>query len=258
MTQEDKYRQQATVLMKKMDEARILFTKHKPSIGYVGELLLRQVLKNLLPKEYGICQGFILNKNIKNEDKLSTQCDIIIFRKGNGSIAYSIGDLKVIKASYVIAVFEVKSSLNRDTFLSTLEAFEKLQELRVEHKFVFVFGKLSRRSLRRWFFQYKYPKNSNEDFGVIDTELYDWPDIEWLPKSIISLESHNLFVLNHLQDKNNDHLGYVSYKITDKTNMEISCLQEFLANVMDLLNGAFEIDRNDYSIKDGFSLYGFC
>lgn len=118
-----------------MIEARKFFAKHKPSIGYVGELLLRQVLRNLLPKEYGICQGFILYNKIKNEDKLSTQCDIIIFRKENGSIAYSIGDLKVINASYVIAVIEVKSSLNKDSFLTTLEAFEKLQEIRIRHNF---------------------------------------------------------------------------------------------------------------------------
>ena len=212
----------------------MLFTKHKPSIGYVGELLLRQVLRNLLPKEYGICQGFILNNIIKTEDKLSTQCDIIIFRKGSESIAYSIGDLKIINASYVIAVIEVK-----------------------KHKFVFVFGKLSRRSLRRWFFQYRFPKNSNEEVLVMDTALYDWSDMEWLPESILSLESHNLFVLDHLQDDDNDFIGYASYKIKDKTNMEISCLQEFLANVMDLMNSTFEIDRNDYSIKDGFPLYIF-
>ena len=37
--------------------------------------------------------------------------------------------------------------------------------------------------------------------------------------------------------------------------MEISCLQEFLANVMDFINGTFEVDRNDYSIKDGFPIY---
>lgn len=255
MTQEDKYRQQARILIKKMIEARKIFTKHKPSIGYVGELLLRQVLRNLLPIEYGICQGFILNNNIKTEDKLSTQCDIIIFRKGSESIAYTIGDLKVINASYVFAVIEVKSSLNKDTFLTTLEAFEKLQELRVMYKFVFVYGKLSRRSLRRWFFQYRYPKNCNEGFFVMDTELYDWSDIEWLPKSILSLESHNLFVLDHLQDDNSDNVGYASYKITDKTNVEISCLQQFFANMMDVLNGTFEIDINDYSIKDGFPLY---
>ena len=240
-----------------MIEARKLFTKHKPSIGYVGELLLRQVLRNLLPKEYGICQGFILNNNIKNEDKLSTQCDIIIFRKEKGSIAYFIGDLKVINASYVIAVIEVKSSLNKDSFLTTLEAFEKLQEINVMHKFVFVFGKLSRRSLRRWFFQYRYPNNSKEAVLGMDTVLYDWSDIEWLPESILSLESHNLFVLDHLQDDNNDYVGYASYKIADKTNREISCLQQFLSNVMDLLDGTFEIDRNDYPIIDGFHLYIF-
>lgn len=257
MAQEDSYRQQAKILIKKMIEARKLFAKHKPSIGYVGELLLLQVLRNLLPKECGICQGFILNNNINTEDKLSTQCDIIVFRKEKGSIAYSIGDLKVINASYVIAVIEVKSSLNENSFLTTLEAFEKLQEIKVMHKFVFVFGKLSRRSLRRWFFQYRFPKNSNEEVLVMDTALYDWSDMEWLPESILSLESHNLFVLDHLQDDNNDYVGYASYKIADKTNKEISCLQQFLSNVMDLLDGTFEIDRNMYSIKDGFPLYIF-
>lgn len=236
-----------------MIEARKIFAKHKPSIGYVGEFLFRQVLKNLLPKGYGICQGFILDKTIMNENKLSSQCDIIIFRKENGSIAYSIGDLKVINAFYVIAVIEVKSSLNKDSFLTTLEAFEKLQEIRLKH--IFVFGKLSRISLRRWFFQYRNPKNRNDEILVMDTELYDWPDIKWLPKSILSLESHNLFVLDHLQDNNNDFVGYVSYKITDKANEEISCLQQFLANVMDFLDSTFEIDQNDYSIKEGVPLY---
>ena len=62
-------------------------------------------------------------------------------------------------------------------------------------------------------------------------------------------------VLDYLQDDNNDWIGYVSYKITDKKNIEISCLQEFLANVINLTSGTFEINQNDYSIKDGFALY---
>ena len=49
-------------------------------------------------------------------------------------------------------------------------------------------------------------------------------------------------------------MGYAAYKITDKENREISCLQEFLANVMDFINGTFEVDRNDYSIKEFKSL----
>jgi hypothetical protein len=257
MTQEERYRQQAVFFIKELNKARMLFANHKPSIGYVGEELLRLALRDLLPKEYDVCQGFVLNNEIKQKDNISRQCDIIVFRKGKQSIAYSIGELNVINAHSVVAVIEVKSSLNRDSFLTTLEAFEKLQELRVIQKFVFVFGKLSKRSLRRWFFQYRYPKNSNEEVLVMDTALYDWSDMEWLPESILSLESHNLFVLDHLQDDDNDFIGYTSYKIKDKTNMEISCLQEFLANVMDLINSTFEIDRNAYSIKDGFPLYRF-
>ena len=60
---------------------------------------------------------------------------------------------------------------------------------------------------------------------------------------------------SHLQNGNNDWVGYASYKITDKKNQEISCLQEFLANVVNLISGIFEIDPNEYSIKDGFPLY---
>lgn len=250
MTREDRYRLQAEILLDKRNEAKALFSKHKPSIGYVGEHLLRQALKRLLPNDYAVCQGFI-----SNEDELSAQCDIIFYRKGNGAVMYSVGELKVINACSAVAVIEVKSSIRKETFFTTLEAFEKLNDLRVRNKFIFVFGALSKRSLSSWFFQYRVPENKKGEFIVIDTELYDWSDKELLPNSILSLESRKYYVLDHLQDENNDWMGYASYEITDKKDEEISCLQEFFASVMDLINGTFEIDRNDYSIKDGFPLW---
>ena len=250
MTQEDKYRLQAKILLDKRNEAKFLFSKHKPSIGYVGEHLLRQALKRLLPNDYAVCQGFI-----SNQDELSAQCDIIIYRKENGAVMYSVGELKVINACSAVSVIEVKSSIRKETFFTTLEAFEKLNDLRIRNKFIFVFGALSKRSLSSWFFQYRVPENKKGEFIVIDTELYDWSDKELLPNSILSLESRKYYVLDHLQDENNDWMGYASYEITDKKDKEISCLQEFFASVMDLINGTFEVDRNDYSIKDGFPLW---
>jgi len=89
----------------------------------------------------------------------------------------------------------------------------------------------------------------------MDTELYDWSDKEQLPNSILSLESRKYYVLDHLQDDKNDWVGYASYKITDKKDKEVSCLQEFFASVMDLINGTFEVDQESYSIKDGFPLW---
>lgn len=255
MTREDKYRCQAKILLDKRNEAKSLFSKHLPSIGYVGEQLLRQALKRLLPNDYALCQGFIIDPTLKDEDKLSNQCDIIIYRKGNGAVVYSVGDLQVINACSAVAVIEVKTSIKQDTFSTTLDAFKRLEELKVRNKFIFVFDTLSKQSLSRWFFQYRVPDSKKCELIVIDTELYDWSDKERLPNSILSLESRKYYVLDHLQDGKNDWVGYASYKITDKKDEEISCLQEFFSSVMDLINGTFEVDQNSYSIKDGFPLW---
>ena len=257
MTQEDRHRLQAEILLKRIIEARKLFAEHSPSIGYVGEQLLRQALKRVLPTDFGVCQGFVLNANTSDEDILSKQCDIIIYRKGNRAVMYSVGELKVINACSVVAVIEVKSSIRKETFFTTLEAFEKLEKLRVGNKLIFVFGSVSKQTLSSWFFQYKYPKSNKNEWIVMDTELYDWSDKGLLPNFILSLESRKYYVLDHLQDDKNDWVGYASYKITDKKDEEISCLQEFFVSVMDLINGTFEVDRNDYSIKDGFPLSRF-
>ena len=255
MTQEDRYRWQAKILLDKRNEAKSLFSKHMPSIGYVGEHILRQALKGVLPSDFSMCQGFIINPNTADKDNLSNQCDIIIYRKANGAVVYSVGELKIINFSFAVAVIEVKSSIRKESFFTTLEAFEKLEKLRVRNKFIFVFGSVSKQSLSSWFFQYKYPKSDNNEWIVMDTELYDWSDKERLPNSILSLESCKYYVLDHVQDDKNDWVGYASYRVTDSTNIEISCLQEFFASVMEILNGSFEVNQNDYSIKDGFPLH---
>ena len=255
MNIEDSYRNMAVSFLKEIEESRVLFKNHRPSIGYVGEYLLRHVLKRILPNDFDVCQGFILNDKSKNEDKLSRQCDIIVYRKGRGAVSCSIGELKVINACYAVAVIEVKSSIRKESFFTTLKAFERLEELGVLNKFIFVFGSVSKQSLSSWFFQYKYPKIDNNEWILMDTELYDWSDKERLPNSILSLESHKYYVLGHLQNDKKDWVGYASYEITDSESIEISCLQEFFATIVESLDGSFKIDQNNYSMKDGFSLF---
>ena len=238
-----------------MCEAKGLFAKHKPSVGYVGEQALRLAVRKIIPNDFDVCQGFILNNNIDNKDMLSNQCDIIIYHKEKGAIAYSIGDLKVVHSHSVVAVIEVKSSIRKESFFTTLKAFEKLNEIGVNNTFVFVFGPLSNHSLKKWTFHYKLSENNNDEWIIMDTDLYDWSDVEWLPNAILSLESCNFYKLDHLQDDENDWVGYASYIIKDRKNKEVNCLQEFFANIMTMLNGSLEIDINGYSIKDGFLLF---
>ncbi len=255
MTREDKFREQAILFLKKMREARTLFGNHKPSIGYVGEEVLRQASKRIIPNDFDVCQGFVLSKNGDKKDKLSGQCDVIIFHNVNDAVIYSIGDLNIIDAHYVYAVIEVKSSIKSDTFFTTLRAFEKLNQLGVNKSFIFVFGSISKKSIERWLFQYKFPENSNNDWIIMNRKSYDWSDVEWLPNAIVSLKSSKYFKLTHFQD-DNDWVGYVSYRIIDKTHKEVSCIQEFFSTIMDLINEPpIEIDLNEYSIKDGFPLF---
>ena len=54
-----------------MREARSLFGNHKPSIGYVGEEILRQALKRIIPNGFDVCQGWVLSKNRDKKDNLS-------------------------------------------------------------------------------------------------------------------------------------------------------------------------------------------
>lgn len=251
MTHEDKYRQQAKVFLRRMTEAKLFFDKHKPSVGFVGEYLLRKSLHALLSNDYGICQGFVIYGK-----EISRQCDIIIFKKGEDSISKSYGELKIVNAEKVVAVIEVKSSIKKDTFFSTLKAFEELHTLRVTNCFLFVYGQLSRRKMYNWLI-YNCPNTSTEQYIVTDSYMYDWPDIDWLPNSVLALDSNKYFKLGHLSADNGDWVGYTALNIKDGKNAQISCLQEFFSDIVSLCEGIMSIDIESYSIEEGIELFRF-
>jgi hypothetical protein len=257
MTREEEYRQQAKILLRRIYRARELFKKHKPSIGYVGEESLRIAIKTIIPNGFCVCQGFVINKEITvKEEQLSRQCDIIIYRKNKDAVYYSCGDLCIINASSVVAVIEVKSSIIQRTFTTTFKAFEVLTRLGVPHKFVFIFGSITLKTLERWILNERLKKRPFSEILTYGTPLYDWSDIELLPKAILSLKSCKYFVLDHIQDDYDDRVGYASYMIKDKEKKEVSCLQEFFASLVDLIEyDTFTIDINEYSISEGFTLF---
>ena len=253
MTLEDKYRQQAKVFLRRMTEAKLFFDKHKPSIGFVGEYLRRKSLYSLMPQSYGICQGFVTYRG-----EISRQCDIIIYRKGKKSIHKTYGELKIVNSENVVAVIEVKSSITKETYLSTLKAFEQLNALRVTNCFLFVYGQITRKKLSNWLFSYKHPNTSTEQYCVTDSYLYDWSDMEWLPNSVLALGSNKYFRIDHITLDNGDWVGYTALNIKDRNNAHISCLQEFFsAIVMSICDDTMPMDIESYSIEEGIELFRF-
>ena len=253
MTQEEKYRKQAKVFLRRLNEAKQFFFNHKPSIGYVGEYLLRQSLLFLIPQSYGVCQGFVIYKK-----EISRQCDIIIYRKGENAIHKSYGELKIVNAESVVTIIEVKSSITQKTYNSTLKAFEQLYTLRVTHCFLFVYGQLTQRKLRNWLFSYKNSNTCTEQYIVTDSYLYDWSDIEWLPNSVLALESNKYFKIDHILTDNDDWVGYTALNIKDSKDARINCLQEFFSDiVMSICDDTMPMDIESYSIEDGIELFRF-
>jgi hypothetical protein len=251
MTQEEKYRQQAKIFLGKIKEARAFFGNHKPSIGFVGEYILRNSLKALMPHSYGICQGFVTHNG-----NISKQCDIIIYTKGKDDIRKSYGELENVNAESVVSVIEVKSSLSKKTFHTTIKAFELLEQFGITNSSIFIYDKLTYRSLKRWLFEYKYPSANADKNIVADTYLYDWPDKEWLPNSIVALESNKYFKLNHLSAYDGDWIGYSALNIKDHSNAQISCLQEFFSDILMAINGeVIPVDIEKYSIDNGVVLF---
>ena len=246
--QEEKYRRQATIFLRKINESRLFFEKHMPSIGYVGEHLLRKSLRSLMSKSYGICQGFVTCTG-----EISGQCDIIIYRKEKNAVHKSYGELKIVNAESVVSVIEVKTSISQKTFHSTLRAFERLNALRVTNCFLFVYGKFTRKKMCNWLFSYKYPNTSTEPYIIMDSYVYDWPDMEWLPNSVLTIESNKYFKIGHISADNGDWIGYTSLNIIDENDEQICCLQEFFSDICE----GIPIDIRGYSIEDGITLFRF-
>ena len=95
------YRLKAECLLTQINDGREFLSHHKPSLGFWGEHLLRGFLRENLPNDVKVTQGFVtldedfdsirqklfylIHKKEDNvervfSDPISPQCDIILYR----------------------------------------------------------------------------------------------------------------------------------------------------------------------------------
>lgn len=213
------YRQKLTELTLLLDQAKGLVPNHNPSIGYIGEELLRNFLRKELPTRFNITQGFI-----EHNGYVSPQCDIIIYDAYERCPLYSFGNIDVIQSSAVKATIEVKTSITPTRFHSVLTSFNKLAEMGVNNNHLIVFNTPKPESFEKYFFHTK----------VLIRE-YDVSDYEYMPQSIVSLNHNYCLKKGNVQDDKNDYYGYVASRIQDRSGNIVSCLQIFIDSLMKLL-----------------------
>jgi hypothetical protein len=87
--------------------------KHGPENGRAREDAIRQFLAAILPPQYGIDTGFVIDSS----GGVSKQVDIVIYRKANFPIL-SVGGVKFFLVESVAAVLESKASIDSTARLS--------------------------------------------------------------------------------------------------------------------------------------------
>lgn len=97
---------------------------HPGEFGVYRELLIHNWLRLYIPKKYGISSGFIIN----SENKISTQCDIIIYDIYHTPQIQTEENQNFFPIETVLAVGEVKSDIN--TFSDLKKFVEKLSEVK--------------------------------------------------------------------------------------------------------------------------------
>lgn len=107
-----------------------ILTEHKATSGDYHEEILRTIIRNFLTKRYSVKKGFIYNG--KNE--VSNQLDIMIIDESSpAAYLFQEGDFAIVIPEPVIAVLEVKTTLNAPDFDKSINNIASAKRLTKYH-----------------------------------------------------------------------------------------------------------------------------
>lgn len=272
------YRSKAECLLTQINDGREFLSHHKPTLGFWGEHLLRGFLRENLPNDVKVTQGFVtldedfdsirqklyylIHKKEDNvehvfSDSISPQCDIILYRN---NVIKSFGEIDIVNAKDVVCVIEVKCSVNRKGFKDVLSNFKRLSAMGIQNKYIFIYNVPKYDTLKSYF----YPKQDKMNDEVIVDDganaLYDYGDEAYLPSAIIGV-NRDYLLCQDLIIGEPDKYGYVAYRLT-KEKANLSCLQLFLSSLFqiieeedDISKKPFEMNFDDMICEYSFGLY---
>ncbi len=273
------YRSKAECLLTQINDGREFLSHHKPSLGFWGEHLLRGFLRENLPNDVKVTQGFVTldedfdsirqklyfltNKKEDDtecvfSDSISPQCDIILYRN---NVVKSFGEIDIVNAKDVVCVIEVKCSIGRKSFERTNEVFKSLQLIGVDKKYLFIYNSPLLGTLKSYFFS-KQSAEKQDDFVVIDDTnmIYDHGIEAYLPSAIIGVNQNYILCQDYVVD-GRDQFGYIAYRLT-KEKASLSCLQLFLSSLYQNIeegevvsNKPFNMEFDGMTSEYSFGLY---
>lgn len=103
---------------------------HPGEFGSFREGLVRDLLTRFLPESYGVSQGFVLAPN----GDISTQCDVVIYSRLHAPIIHTSEQQRFFPVESVLAIGEVKSTLNCSQLQTACLKLSKVKDMRAKLK----------------------------------------------------------------------------------------------------------------------------
>lgn len=210
-------------LLSRLAELEVFISNHNPTVGVLTETALRDFLSAHLPKSVEVAQGFVMGR----DGAVSRQIDIIIFDCLNFVPHYRLRDLVVVPAAAVLAVIEVKTTIDRTKFHEVIRYFKALPALPSAKTFLFVYrSRASIGKIASYFATFKHDG---------DYQRFDHDTFLDLPDEITSIEpSYDLRKDMVIHDS--DSIGYASWYYEDARGTPINALQLFLESLYEHLD----------------------
>lgn len=99
---------------------------HSGEYGMYREAVIKEFLQFFTPGYYDISEGFIITPN----NKISTQCDIIIYDRENTPLIQNGDKQRFFPVETVVGLEEVKSILSKNDFKKAINKLVKNKALR--------------------------------------------------------------------------------------------------------------------------------
>ena len=267
----DIFRLKAVSLLRQIEEAKEFLSCHKPSLGFWGEHILRGFLRENLPNDVKVTQGFVTldedfdsirqklycmihqkEDNVERDfsDLISPQCDIILYKN---KVVKSFGEIDLVNAKDVVCVIEVKCSIGRKSFERTNEVFKRLQLMGVGKKYLFIYNSPLLGTLKSYFFP-KQSAEKQETFVVLDgtNMIYDHGIEAYLPSAIIGVNQNYILCKDYVIG-GRDQFGYIAYRLT-KEKASLSCLQLFLSSLYQNIEEGEVVSKKPFNMEfDGIT-----
>ncbi|BAY27275.1 hypothetical protein NIES2100_70980 [Calothrix sp. NIES-2100] len=242
-------------LQNRLNQIKEFIKKHNPTIGVLTEEILRDFLKKNLPRMVSVEQGFIRAKN----GELSKQCDILIYNSHLYAPFYRLNDIVIVPEESVIAVIEVKTTINKQIFHNGIDYFENIKNISQAHTYLFIYNCKGIESIEKYLHSY----NHKDDRTEFDHDTY-----YFLPDEITGINESFHLKKDLVVCYGRDSMGYSSYFYEGEKGTEINALQHFYLSVYrlveteignlyrsDKMKGVFYDNRSSYFLKKTLSSY---